>query len=108
MRQFALMINGPIQPDGSIRIQSFDHPIHLMEIPEIQKGFTLRNRDLQELQSVAPSFVTAITREYWKFRMPVSLYEAGIFRTASGKPDFLFGLPPWRQSSPPKPVTANI
>jgi hypothetical protein len=88
MRQFALMINGPIQPDGSIRIQSFDHPIHLMEIPEIQKGFTLRNRDLHELQSVAPSFLTAITGEYWKFRMPVSLYEAGHFQDRFWKARF--------------------
>jgi hypothetical protein len=88
MRQFALRINGPLQPNGVIRIQSFDHPVHLMEIPEIQKGFTLRDRDLRELQSVAPQFFTAMAGEYWKFRMPVSLYEAGHFQDHEWKARF--------------------
>ena len=80
MRQHALVINGPIQEDGTIRIQSFDHPIHLMEIPRIQKGFSLRNRDVVELQTLAASFLNAMAGEYWKFRMLVSLYEAGHFQ----------------------------
>ena len=80
MRQFALMMNGPLQADGTISIQSFNHPIHLMEIPHIQKGFSLRNRDVAEFQSFAPNFLDAMTGEYWKFRMPVSLYEAGHFQ----------------------------
>jgi len=80
MRQFALVINGALQADGTMSIQSFDHPIHLMEIPHIQKGFSLRNRDVAELQSIASSFLDAMAGEYWKFRMPVSLYEAGHFQ----------------------------
>jgi hypothetical protein len=88
MRQFALQINGPLQPNGVIQIQSFDNPVHLMEIPEVQKGFTLRDRDLRELQSVAPQFVTAMAGEYWKFRMPVSLYEAGHFQDREWKARF--------------------
>jgi len=88
MRQFALMISGPLKADGVIQIQSFDHPVHLMEIPEIQKGFALRDRDLGELQSVAPQFVTAMAGDYWKFRMPVSLYEAGHFQDREWKARF--------------------
>jgi hypothetical protein len=88
LRQFALVINGPLQADKSIRIQSFEHPIHLMEIPNIQKGFTLRNRDVLELQSVAPTFLGAMAGEYWKFRMPVSLYEAGHFQDRFWKARF--------------------
>jgi hypothetical protein len=88
MRQFALIINGPLRPDGVIQIQSFDHPVHLMEIPEVQKGFTLRDRDLRVLQSVAPQFVRAMAGEYWKFRMPVSLYEAGHFQDSEWKARF--------------------
>ena len=80
MRQYALVINGPLQADGTISVQSFDHPIHLMEIPRIQKGFSLRNRDVAELQSRAANFLNAMAGEYWKFRMPVSLYEAGHFQ----------------------------
>lgn len=88
MRQFVLVINGPIQVDGSISIQSFDHPIHLMEIPQIQKGFSLRNRDVTEFQSIASDFLDAMTGEYWKFRMPVSLYEAGHFQDRFWKSRF--------------------
>jgi len=88
MRQFALQISGPLKPNGVIQIQSFDHPVHLMEIPDIQKGFTLRDRDLRELQSVAQEFVAAMAGEYWKFRMPVSLYEAGHFQDREWKARF--------------------
>jgi hypothetical protein len=88
MRQYALVMNGPLQADGTIKIQRFDHPIHLMEIPHIQKGFSLRNRDVTELQSVAPSFLDAMFGEYWKFRMPVSLYEAGHFQDTFWKSRF--------------------
>jgi hypothetical protein len=80
MRQYALVINGPLHADDTISIQSFEHPIHLMEIPQIQKGFTLRNRDVLNLQSVAQEFIRAMNGDYWKFRMPVSLYEAGHFQ----------------------------
>ena len=88
MRQFALRINGSLQANGVIQIQSFDHPVHLMEIPAVQKGFTLRDRDLRGLRSVAPQFVTAMAGEYWKFRMPVSLYEAGHFQDREWKARF--------------------
>jgi hypothetical protein len=89
MRQYALVINGPLQSDGTIQVQSFDHPIHLMEIPEIQKGFLLRNRDVAELQSVSTAFLDAMAGEYWKFRMPVSLYEAGHFQDRFWKSRFI-------------------
>jgi hypothetical protein len=89
MRQFALAINGPLQADGTINIQSVDHPIHLMEIPQIQKGFSLRNRDVAKLQSASPNFLCAMAGEYWKFRMPVSLYEAGHFQDRFWKARYL-------------------
>lgn len=61
-------------------VRSFELPIHLTEIPNIQKGFTLRNRDIAELKTVADEFLRAMDGEFWKFRMPVSLYEAGHFQ----------------------------
>jgi hypothetical protein len=89
MRQYALVINGALEPDGTIQIQSFDHPVHLMDVPQIQKGFLLRNRDVTELQSIASSFLTALAGEYWKFRMPLSLYEAGHFQDRFWKSRFI-------------------
>jgi len=60
MRQFALVIGGTLQPDDTIQVQHFDHPIHLWEIPQIQQGFFLRNRDVAELQAVIPAFQNAM------------------------------------------------
>ena len=89
MRQYALVINGALEPDGTIQIQSFDHPVHLMDVPQIQKGFLLRNRDVTDLQSIASSFLTAMAGQYWKFRMPLSLYEAGHFQDRFWKSRFI-------------------
>lgn len=89
MRQFALVIGGTLLPDDAIQVQHFDHPIHLWEIPQIQKGFFLRNRDVAELQAVIPAFQNAMAGEYWKFRMPVSLYEAGHFQDRFWKSRFI-------------------
>jgi hypothetical protein len=88
MRQYALVINGPVRPDGTLHVRYFDHPVHLIEIPNIQKGFLLRNRDVEELKTVAVEFLKAMTGEYWKFRMPVSLYEAGHFQDRFWKARF--------------------
>jgi len=79
MRQFAMRIHGALRNDGTLDVRGFDQPVHLMEVPEIQKGFTLRNRDVTELQSLAPKFLHALTEEYWKFRMPLSLHEGAYF-----------------------------
>jgi hypothetical protein len=89
MRQFALTISGVLNPDGTVQVGYFDHPIHLLEIPRIQKNFFLRNRDITELQVVAGEFLRAMRGEYWKFRMPVSLYEAGHFQDRFWKSRFI-------------------
>ena len=89
MRQFALLIAGDLQANGAIQIRRFNHPVHLQEIPSIQKGFFLRNRDIDVLKSVAPAFLMAMAGEYWKFRMPVSLYEAGHFQDDLWKSRFI-------------------
>jgi hypothetical protein len=79
MRQFAMLIRGTLKPDGKLEVGGFDHPMHLMNIPLIQRGFTLRNRDVEVFQKVAGKFLTAIAGEYWKFRMPLSIHEPAHF-----------------------------
>jgi hypothetical protein len=79
MRQFATMIHGTLTSDGTLRVNGFDHPSHLMNIPLVQQGFSLRNRDVVELQSVASKFLAAMAGEYWKFRIPLSLHDAAHF-----------------------------
>ena len=48
-------------------------------MPSIQKDFRLRNRDIAELQSLAPKYLAGLAGEYWKFRMPLSLQDAAHF-----------------------------
>lgn len=79
MRQFAMRIHGVLKDDGKLDVGGFDHPVHLMEVPAIQKDFRLRNRDIEEFQTVAPQFQNAMAGEFWKFRMPLSLHEAAHF-----------------------------
>lgn len=79
MRQSALMVQGALSEDGTLDIETMDLPAHLMEVPHIQKGFSLRNRDVEELRRVAAKFVTAMNGDWWKIRMPVSLHEPAHF-----------------------------
>jgi hypothetical protein len=79
MRQFAMRVHGTLNNDGTLDVGGFDHPVHLMEVPAIQKDFRLRNRDIEELQKVAAKYESALTGEYWKFRMPLNLHDAAHF-----------------------------
>jgi hypothetical protein len=60
MRQFALSMSGTIREDGTFDVRSFDTPIELMETPENQKLFHLRNRDADDLRKYAPLFLRAM------------------------------------------------
>jgi hypothetical protein len=88
MRQFAMRISGSIRTDGTIDVRGFEEPAHLLEVPSIQKGFLLRNRDITELETVANDFLRAMDGEYWKFRMPVSLFDGGHFLDRQWKSRF--------------------
>jgi hypothetical protein len=37
MRQFAMYMGGSLQADGTLKIRHFEHPIELMEVPEVGK-----------------------------------------------------------------------
>jgi len=79
MRQFATMIHGTLTTDGTLRVNGFDHPGYLMNIPLVQQGFSLRNTDVVDLQNVASKFLAAMAGQYWRFRVPVSLHDAAHF-----------------------------
>jgi hypothetical protein len=78
MRQDASFTRGTIR-ENKFQVDHFEHPNNLMEVPDVQKLFLLRNKDLVRLQNVAGSFLKAMEGEFWKFRMGVSLHEAGHF-----------------------------
>ena len=79
MRQFASLMVGNLRNDGTIEIQTFSHPVNLMDVPQLQKSFALRNRDVLELQSVVNEFLRGMKGEYWKFKMSVSFHDSGHF-----------------------------
>ena len=78
MRQRASFMRGVIQSDGSLQVGHFEHPNDL-EVPEVQKLFVLRNRDLDHFKKVGHEFLRAMEGEFWKFRLAVQSHEAGHF-----------------------------
>jgi hypothetical protein len=91
MRQSALMIHGKVRDeDGSFDVGGFDvPPSHLIEVPEVQKLFKLRNQDAHDLQILAPQFLEGMRGEFWKFRMAVQFHELGHFQVTDWKARFL-------------------
>lgn len=82
MRQFALSISGTVREDGSFDVRSFDTPTELMETPENQKLFHLRNRDADDLRKYASLFLQAMNNGIWKFKMAAQFHELGHFQDA--------------------------
>jgi hypothetical protein len=82
MRQFALSMHGTVREDGTFDVRGFDTPIDLMETPENQKLFHLRNHDADDLRKYAPLFLRAMDTGIWKFKMAAQFHELGHFQDA--------------------------
>jgi hypothetical protein len=80
MRQRTSLMRGDLGEDGKIDVKHFDHPQELLEVPEVQKLFHLRNVDLELLRTVSAEFLRAMANDFWKFRMGVEFHEAGHFQ----------------------------
>jgi len=90
MRQHALLMRGTIREDGSFDVGGFDVPaLHLLEVPEVQRLFKLRNEDTVALRTYAPEFLRAMRGQFWKFRMSVQFHELGHFQSLDWKARFL-------------------
>jgi hypothetical protein len=79
-RQIISLIRGSLTNDGKFDVQQFEHPLDLLEIPEVQKLFHIRAADLDVLKAILPTFLLAMAGEYRKFRMAVDFHEAGYFQ----------------------------
>jgi hypothetical protein len=77
-RATALLIQGDVE-DWGFDASHFEHPIELMEVPEAQKLWSVRNRDAEMLRRLVPVFLEAYTSECMKFMMSVQFYQAGHF-----------------------------
>ena len=90
MRERALVMRGTIRDDGTFDVTGFDIPnLHLLEVPEVQKLFALRNQDADNLRQFLPAFVRAMRGEFWKFRMAVQFHELGHFQPLDYKARYL-------------------
>jgi hypothetical protein len=89
MRQNVLLMRGSIR-NGMFDVNHFELPApHLVEVPEVQKLFKLRNRDADDLRAYAPEFLRGMRGEFWKFRMAVQFHELGHFQALDWKARFL-------------------
>ncbi len=91
MRQSALLMRGTIRvDDGTFDVNHFELPApHLVEVPDVQKLFKLRNHDADDLKAYAPEFLRGMRGPYWKFRMAVQFHELGHFQSLDWKARFL-------------------
>jgi hypothetical protein len=87
MRARALVIKGGVrEADESFDVTGYDiPPLHLLEVPEVQKLFKLRNQDCLELRRYAPLFRQAMAKGVWKFKMAVQFHELGHFQCLDWK-----------------------
>lgn len=89
MRQTVLSMRGRIQ-NGMFDVSHFELPAaNLVEVPEVQKLFQLRNRDADDLRAYAPEFLRGMRGEFWKFRMAVQFHQLGHFQALDWKARFL-------------------
>jgi hypothetical protein len=91
MRQSVLLMQGRTRrEDGMFDVNHVELPApYLVELPDIQKLFKLRNRDADDLRAHAPEFLRGMRGEFWKFRMAVQFHELGHFQALDWKARFL-------------------
>ena len=90
MRQSALLMRGDVRSDGTFDVTGYDvPPLHLIEVPDVQKLFKLRNQDADDLRNYAPAFLEGMTGEFWKFRMAVQFHDLGHFQALDWKARYL-------------------
>ena len=76
MRQNTSIVRGQRDEDNSFRVIGFDTPNQL-EVPEVQKLYHLRDKDLSLLKLLAPAFMQAMQSNALKFRSSVFYHHAG-------------------------------
>lgn len=82
-RSRAMNIHGAIRADGSFDAHGFSHPNGLADVPEVQKAFTIRLKDIELLRLVLPEFLKLYQKdnqgnlkdEYEPLRMAIQLHE---------------------------------
>ncbi len=77
--QTAGFMRGTQRDDLTFHEDHFENPNSFVNVPDVQRFFSIRNRDVTRLQAIGQRFLEAMNGEFWKFRMSVELHEAGHF-----------------------------
>src|ERR1700674_1422852 len=64
-RQSSELMWGRIRDDAKFDVFGFNHPVDLMETPENQKLFSIRNEDADDLRTYTPEFLRAMRGQFW-------------------------------------------
>jgi hypothetical protein len=62
---------------GIFSLGPITFPHDTLDVPEALKLFAVRNKDLEELRRLLPSFLKGMQGPYWPFRMAVQYYYMG-------------------------------
>jgi hypothetical protein len=90
MRQRALLMRGTVRSDGTLDVTGSDiPPLHIIEVPEVQKLFHLRNSDCEALRLCVREFLRGMKGGFWKFRMSVQFHDLGYFQTLDWRARYL-------------------
>lgn len=77
MRQTASHMRGTIKEDGTFYIDSFQSSANMMDVPEVQKLYLLRDQDADDLKLLAPKFLRAFKARCLKFILAARFHELG-------------------------------
>jgi hypothetical protein len=91
-REEAQSVHGYVLADKSFDVMGFQHPVLISEVPENQKLFSIRNKDVEELRILAPAFLRAMSGEYWEFRMAAQFHDLGHYQNYDHKARYLLWM----------------
>jgi hypothetical protein len=86
--QLASFCEGHISDGGKLVRFAFDNPLEALNLPTSHNLFSIRNEDIEALRDLAPVFRTAMSGNFWKFRMAVQMYDTGYFQVLHWKVRF--------------------
>lgn len=86
--QYLHLFRGRIGDDGRFTQVGMDTPLDYISNPLNQRNFGFRTKDAYALRRLVPLLQAAMAGDYWKFRMALSMHEAGCFLHTDWKAKF--------------------
>jgi len=81
-REIGSMLDGHLEQEEFV-IDSINTLHEMVEVPNIQKLYDIRLKDLLALQELAPRFLHAFATDCWRIKMATQFYQAGHFSSGN-------------------------